>query len=228
MWLRATCSLLFFTTITVLLKADYKSMPPEKRLQMCQALQKELNSYPNFYGKPNQLWPYGKACIAITTAAGITYGAYSLAPSTTAARDLAHKQSNLIKLRNVLKVLRPTKTIDNTQTSNQTLTIIQPIPLYWLGLTFVAMSSAFYLLLSKFYDQKMHSHKATVKKFLTLWPDFVEYAPDSFKEDVRPLYAAYLQDGDSVIANERTAALIILAFNVFLTGEIEAISQSLS
>jgi hypothetical protein len=215
------------TTIPTLHATTYTTQPPEKRLQICQSLHDMLQPA-SMHGEKK--WLLSKAAIAILTGAGITYAAHAFAPSNHQAVQLSTQRSKLLKLRNALHAIKASLNEEAVVRPVVTATHVapvHPIPKYWLALSFTATSGAIYLLLGKLFDKKMQSNTATLKNFLMHWPDLVEIAPSTFCQDVRPLYGAYLRDGDSAIPNERTAELIILAFTVFLTQEIEAISQSL-
>jgi hypothetical protein len=210
--------------------ATYNTLPPEKRLQICCELHNALNPSKSHY-QP-YWWIASKIIIASLVAASTTYTAAKLDTRQEAKPEQNTNRNNLLKIQTAIHRLRK-----NLGTNPSPITTAFAIPNHLaqgqMSLTkgqffmFVASTAASYLIVSLFFDNKIISHRTVLKEFLINWPDYSIHAPENLCTEARSLYASYLHQGDSVIADEKTAELIILAFTVFLRVEIEAITRSL-
>lgn len=90
-----------------------------------------------------------------------------------------------------------------------------------IGLLFFAIKKW-----TQFYKKTKNPYTSTLLNFLENWPDFENHAPQFLCEEISALYAEYTDVGASVIIDEKTAKLIIHAFNLFLTEEITLLRQT--
>lgn len=208
----------------------YDNLPPEKRLQICCELRNALN--PSSSHHQARWWTASKIIIASIAAAGTVYTATKLDAPQEAIPEANKNHAKLLKIQEAIHRLR--KNLGATPPPIAATTAApNPLPQARISLrrgqvfTFAATTAGSYLILSLFFDKKIMSPSATLKAFLINWPDYSMHAPQILCREARPLYAGYLRQGDAIIADKKTAELIILAFTVFLTAEIELITQSL-
>ena len=197
-------------------------LPPEKRIQMCLAMQDAL--------KPRvpTHWHIGKAGLSglagLTAAITVTMMEDSTSMSGMILRNfnrVVQMQLRVNRFRTNLNSLLP-KILQDPPEAKQT-----PFPSSAQTIIFCATSAATYFLLTVLGDPFLKSHTATLKLFLNDWPDFVPYAPQKLREEAGSLFGAHFREGDKAIPNEYCAKLILEAFNIFLIEEIQLLSQSL-
>lgn len=197
-------------------------MLPEKRIQMCVAMQEALKPHV----PPN--WHLGKAGLSglagLTAAITITMMEDSTSISGLVLRNfnrVVQMQLRINRFRTNLNSFLP-KMLQDPPEAQQ-----EPFPSSAQTIVFCATSAVTYFLLTALGDPFLKSHTATLKQFLKAWPDFAPYAPQKLREEAASLFGAHFRDGDKAIPNEYCAKLILHAFNIFLIEEIQLLSQSL-
>lgn len=197
-------------------------MPPEKRIQMCVAMQEML--------KPRvpAHWHLGKAGLSglagLTAAITLTMLEDSTSMSGLVLRNfnrLVQMQLRIHRFRANLNSFLP-KILQGESEAQR-----EPFPSSAQAIVFCATSAITYFLLTALGDPFLKSHTTTLKLFLKEWPDFAPYAPKKLQEEAASLFGAHFRDGDRAIPNEYCAKLILQAFNIFLIEEIQLLSQSL-
>lgn len=197
-------------------------LAPEKRIQMCQAMQESL--------KPRvpKHWHVGKVAIsgiaALTAAITIT-----MMEDSSGMRGMVLRNFNRV----VQLQLRVNRFRANLDSFLPAIIKTPPeaeresFPSSAQTIVFCTTSALVYFLLTALGDPFIKSHTSTLKLFLNEWPDYAPYAPQKLREEAALLFGALLRDGDKAIPNEYCAKLILQAFNIFLIEEIELLSQSL-
>lgn len=207
-------ALVFFLT------PNLAAMPAEKRAQMCFTMQTALNPQTPIW------WKAGKIGISAITgvAAALFVGYLDTTPQTPSPK--IERFNRLISAYNAINTVRAK--FDPT-TTNPTFTAphIPTSPTLLQVATFLATGVVAYYLLTLTADKIGKPYTTALKTFLNDWPDYAFYAPQTMREEAGALYGAYLRDEVDALMNEQTAQLILLAFDVFLTEEIQSISQAL-
>ncbi len=230
MLFRHTLTLFFLVLLIPNQIYAYDNLPPEKRLQICCELRDALN--PSSSHHQAHWWTASKIIIASFAGAGTVYTATKLDAPPEATPQANKNRDKLLKIQAAIYHLRKNLGANPPPIAGPS-DAPNPLPQAPMSFTkgqvftFAATTAASYVILSLFFDKKIMSPSATLKAFLINWPDYSMHAPQILCREARPLYAGYLRQGDAIIADKKTAELIILAFTVFLTAEIELITQSL-
>lgn len=198
-----------------------KGMPLEKRVQMCFVMQDALKPQISTW------WQWGKIGTSTLVGLGASLAFSYIDPTEKTTPVAVQRFNRLVKayaaLNKVRAQLNPNVAAPRTFSPPE---IPASPSLLQMGV-FALSGVATYFLLTLFADRFGSSHIMTLKAFLADWPDYAFYAPQTLREEAGSLYGAYLRQGDEALGDEDTAELILIAFDVFLTEEIQAISNTL-
>lgn len=220
--------LFFLITIMklVLPATSSANLPTEKRLQMCQRMQQSLRP------PTTAQWLLKKAGGAVAIGAAITTFLAALDPAYEKAEKAWDTYQRIIKVKKLLRQINasyPGQTTKNTQLSTpEPPPPEEPtFPTPFQVATFIGGAAVSFILLTTCTKHLIKPNASTLKDFLTGWPDYAIYAPQSLREEASSLYGAYQREGDAALGDERTAGVILLAFSIFLAEEIQALTQTL-
>lgn len=212
--------LLFF--ILFLSSKPSSCIAPEKRIQMCLAMQESL--------KPRvpKHWHMGKA--GLSGLAGLTAAiTITMMEDSSGMKGMVLRNFNrVVQLQ--LRVNRFRANLDSflpAIISTPPEAEKESFPSSAQAIVFCATSALVYFLLTALGDPFIKSNTTTLKLFLHEWPDYAPYAPQKLREEASSLFGTLFRDGDKAIPNEYCAKLILQAFNIFLIEEIQLLSQSL-
>jgi hypothetical protein len=231
--MRHLASLFFCVALCILsrpyaLASIYKQLPVEQKIKICEDLLHKLT--PINTRISSQTWISYKLgfAAAIGLIASLVNG-YCESKRYAAAAQRARADLNqvyedmnrLVRTHNLnysAVELLPTNEPVITIALNHTTTFV-----------FLITTAAVYAASSLLLDNLWLSYRTTLFDFLQQWPDLVSTAPPQFIEEVRTLYGSYLRNrAVNAIPDEHTAKLILLAFTVFLTAEMEGVAQILT